>query len=145
MRVQVSSQPFDPLSVVATYVASQPNLTGRYGASTIFIGTMRDFNDGTAVDAMTLEHYPAMTEKQLARIAQAAADRWSLTDVLVVHRYGELRPGDPIVLVAVWAARRAEAFAGCRHIIDELKTRAPFWKRERTADGDRWVEPETGR
>lgn len=111
----------------------------------MFVGTMRDFNDGTAVSAMTLEHYPAMTGKQLTRIAQTAADRWSLAGVLLVHRYGDLTPGDPIVLVAVWAARRAEAFAGCRYIIDELKTRAPFWKRERTAEGDRWVEPEPGR
>lgn len=142
MRIRLSGEPFDPWAEVATYIESRPELTGQYGGSTVFVGTMRDFNNGTAVNAMTLEHYPAMTEKQLIRIAQTAVDRWSLTDVLVVHRYGELAPGDPIVLVAVWAARRAEAFAGCRYIIDELKTRAPFWKRERTPEGDRWVEPE---
>ena len=144
MRIRLTGEPFDPWTEVATYIESHPELKGQYGGSTVFVGTMRDFNDGTAVSAMTLEHYPAMTEKQLTRIAQTAADRWSLSDVLVVHRYGDLTPGDPIVLVAVWAARRAEAFAGCRYIIDELKTRAPFWKRERTPEGDRWVEPELG-
>lgn len=142
MRVQVISNPLDPWAEVAAHQQANSVLRGRYGASAVFVGTMRDFNQGAAVTAMTLEHYPAMTDKHLARIAQTAVERWSLMDVLLLHRYGDLQPGDPIVLVAVWAARRAEAFAACRYIIDELKTRAPFWKRERTAAGERWVEPE---
>lgn len=143
MRVAVIGQPLDPWTEVAAYQASHPELGGKYGGSAVFVGAMRDFNQGATVRAMTLEHYPAMTEKYLARIAQTAIERWSLVDALVLHRYGDLQPGDPIVLVAVWAARRAEAFAACRYIIDELKTRAPFWKRERTPTGERWVEPES--
>lgn len=142
MRIQVLHQSFNPWSEVAAYERAQSDLRGKYGASAVFVGTMRDFNQGATVAGMELEHYPAMTEKYLARIADTAVGRWSLADVLVLHRVGTLAPGDPIVLVAVWAARRAEAFAACRYIIDELKTRAPFWKRERTAAGDRWVEPE---
>lgn len=143
MRVAIIGQPFDPWTEVAAYQAAHPELSGKYGGSTVFVGALRDFNQGAAVRAMTLEHYPAMTEKYLARITQTASERWSLVDALVLHRYGDLQPGDPIVLVAVWAARRAEAFAACRYIIDELKTRAPFWKRERTPTGERWVEPES--
>ncbi|MFP5350824.1 MAG: molybdenum cofactor biosynthesis protein MoaE [Gammaproteobacteria bacterium] len=142
MRAQVIGHPLDPWTEVAAYQAAHPALSGKYGGSAVFVGAMRDFNQGATVRAMTLEHYPAMTEKYLVRIAQTAIERWSLVDALVLHRYGDMQPGDPIVLVAVWAARRAEAFAACRYIIDELKTRAPFWKRERTPAGERWVEPE---
>jgi len=142
MHVAVIAHPLDPWTEVAAYQAAHPELNGKYGGSAVFVGAMRDFNQGATVRAMTLEHYPAMTEKYLARITQTAIERWSLADALVLHRYGDLQPGDPIVLVAVWAARRAEAFAACRYIIDELKTRAPFWKRERTPTGERWVEPE---
>jgi molybdopterin synthase catalytic subunit len=88
---------------------------------------------------MSLEHYPAMTERELQAIGGEAARRWALEDWLVVHRVGALQPGDPIVLVAAWSGHRAEAFAACRYIIEALKTRAPFWKQEQTATGARWV------
>jgi molybdopterin synthase catalytic subunit len=92
---------------------------------------------------MVLEHYPGMTERHLERIAASAVERWRLDEVLVVHRVGEIRPGDAIVLVAVWSAHRAHAFESCRHIMEDLKSNAPFWKKERTADGSRWVAGNT--
>jgi molybdopterin synthase catalytic subunit len=108
----------------------------------VFVGTLRDFNQGDAVQAMTLEHYAPMTQKHLERLAEEALARWPIEDVLVIHRYGELRPNDPIVCVAVWAAHRDSALDACRYLIDELKTRAPFWKQELTPQGRRWVAPE---
>ena len=110
------------------------------GAVVSFIGTMRDLNEGTAVSAMTLEHYPGMTEAALNRIVVEARQRWQLGQVVVIHRIGELTPGDNIVLVAVSSSHRGEAFDACEFIIDYLKTRAPFWKKEVTADGERWVD-----
>ena len=110
------------------------------GAVASFVGIVRDANDGTRVSAMTLEHYPGMTEKALESICAEAHARWDLTDTLVIHRVGPLRPGDRIVLVGVASAHRGDAFAACEFIIDFLKTRAPFWKREDTPDGSRWVE-----
>jgi len=112
----------------------------RVGAIACFIGVVRDLNDGDAVAAMTLEHYPGMTEKALEAIVAHAHERWDLYDVLVVHRVGELRPTDPIVLVAVSSAHRGEAFAACEFVMDYLKTEAPFWKKETTPAGSRWVE-----
>jgi molybdopterin synthase catalytic subunit len=91
---------------------------------------------------MTLEHYPGMTEGYLEKIRTEAMSRWNIVDALVIHRYGPLAPNDPIVLVAVWSSHRDDAFAACRYLIDELKTRAPFWKQEQTAGGERWVKPE---
>lgn len=143
MRVAVIGQPLDPWAEVAAYQAAHPALNGKYGGSAVFVGAMRDFNQGATVSAMTLEHYPAMTEKYLTRITQTASERWSLVDALVLHRCGDLQPGDPIVLVAVWAARRAEAFAACRYIIDEVKHRVPIWKKEHYVNGDSgWVNCE---
>ncbi len=111
------------------------------GGVVSFVGLMRDMNDGDRVRAMTLEHYPGMTEKALEQIVAEAGRRWDLLAVRVVHRVGEVHPQDPIVLVAVASAHRGEAFRGCEFIIDYLKTRAPFWKREQTTDGRvRWVE-----
>jgi len=104
---------------------------------------MRQLNQGDAVRAMTLEHYPGMTEKYLEKVSNEAGERWSILDSLVVHRVGNLLPDDPIVVVAVWSAHRADAFDACRFIIDELKTRAPFWKQETTINGRRWVEKNT--
>lgn len=141
MRVEVTERRLDPWAEIATYQASRPELSGKYGATATFVGTLRDFNQGTDVQRMWLEHYPGMTQKHLRRIAETAANHWQVMDVLVIHRYGEMKPGDPIVLVAVWSAHRDQAFAACRYIIDELKTRAPFWKREQTSAGERWVEP----
>ena len=110
------------------------------GALASFVGLVRDANDGAAVSGMTLEHYPGMTEKALEDICGEAHSRWDLIDTLVIHRVGALRPGDRIVLVGVSSAHRGEAFAACEFIIDYLKTRAPFWKREDTPEGARWVE-----
>jgi molybdopterin synthase catalytic subunit len=110
------------------------------GAVAAFVGTVRDVNADVSVAAMTLEHYPGMTEKALASIINDAKARWAIADALVIHRVGALRPADQIVLVGVTSAHRGDAFAACEFIIDYLKTRAPFWKKEETADGARWVE-----
>ena len=142
MKIKVTAELLDPWQEVSRYQSEQTGLRGKFGATSVFVGTMRDFNQGTTVQTMTLEHYAPMTEKYLERVAREALARWPLEDVLVIHRYGELRPGEPIVLVAVWAAHRDSAFSACRYVIDELKTRAPFWKKEQTEKGARWVEGE---
>lgn len=141
MTVFVRPEPFDPWGEIVAHEARTPALSGKFGATAAFIGTLRDFNDGQPVSHMMLEHYPGMTTKQLERICEEARARWDILDCLVIHRYGELGPSQPIVLVAVWSAHRAEAFDACRYIIDWLKTRAPFWKRELTGEGPRWVQP----
>ena len=110
------------------------------GAIASFIGTVREVNDAATVTGLTLEHYPGMTEKALEDICAQARSRWDLIDTLVIHRIGALEPGDRIVLVGVSSAHRGEAFAACEFIMDYLKTRAPFWKREETPQGARWVE-----
>lgn len=143
MTIELRCASFKPLVELGRYQVSQGELQGRYGATAIFVGTMRDFNDGEPVRGMTLEHYPGMTERHLQRIVETATQKWSLLDALVIHRVGELRPNDPIVLVAVWSAHRAAAFAACRFIMEELKSKAPFWKREDAATGTRWVEHNT--
>jgi molybdopterin synthase catalytic subunit len=112
----------------------------RVGAVVTFIGTVRDMNDGSQVKGMTLEHYPGMTEKALEEIINQAKNRWNIFRTLVIHRVGPLLPEDQIVLVAVTSAHRGEAFAACEFIMDYLKTAAPFWKKEDTAEGARWVD-----
>lgn len=110
------------------------------GAVASFIGLVRDLNDGSAVATMTLEHYPGMTEKAIEGIVAQAKGRWEVLDCTVIHRFGELKPADQIVLVAVASGHRGDAFAACEFIMDYLKTRAPFWKKEQTPQGARWVE-----
>ena len=110
------------------------------GGLASFVGLVRDANDGHAIRGMTLEHYPGMTEKALEDICAQAGSRWDLIDVVVIHRVGKLAPGDRIVLVGVASAHRGEAFAACEFIMDFLKTRAPFWKKEDTPQGGRWVD-----
>jgi molybdopterin synthase catalytic subunit len=112
----------------------------RVGAVVAFVGTVRDLNDGAQVAAMELEHYPGMTEKALEDITEQARARWPLFGTLVIHRVGPLLPLDQIVLVAVTAAHRGDAFAACEFIMDYLKTDAPFWKKEDTPEGARWVD-----
>jgi molybdopterin synthase catalytic subunit len=112
----------------------------RIGALASFVGLVRDINDGSHVSEMTLEHYPGMTEKALEEIVTEAKSRWDIYGALVIHRVGPLQPCDQIVLVAVTSAHRGEAFAACEFIMDYLKTRAPFWKREATPEGARWVD-----
>ena len=119
------------------------SLSGRCGAAAIFVGTMRDFNEGENVQGMFLEHYPGMTETQLQQICESAAERWTLLDTLVLHRVGEISVGDAIVLVCVRAAHRGDAFDACRAIMEELKHHAPFWKKETLVATERWVEKNT--
>ena len=134
--IHVQNEPFDPLAPQGELWNGYPQV----GAVVSFIGLMRDMNQGEQVLRMTLEHYPGMTEKALAAIVDEAAQRWELQGVTLVHRVGELAPEDPIVLVAVASAHRGQAFQACEFIIDYLKTRAPFWKKETTEAGERWVE-----
>jgi molybdopterin synthase catalytic subunit len=136
MTVRVQTADFDVGRELAALRAGD----ARVGAIATFIGTVRDVNDAADVSTMTLEHYPGMTEAALADIVDEAKRRFDVYDALVIHRVGELRPTDQIVLVAVTSAHRGEAFDACRFVIDYLKTRAPFWKKERTPSGDRWVE-----
>ncbi len=142
MAVNICAGPFEPLAALKDHQDRlQP---GSFGATATFVGTMRDFNEGDDVQAMTLEHYPGMTESQLQLIIDDASNQWPLQDVLLVHRVGDIRPGDPIVLVACWSAHRAAAFDACRFLMEALKSRAPFWKRETLANqSSRWVEKNT--
>jgi molybdopterin synthase catalytic subunit len=136
MSVRVQTADFDVAQEIAALRAGDTGV----GAVASFIGTVRDMNDSTRIDGMTLEHYPGMTEAALAEIVAEARGRFDIRDALVIHRVGALAPGDQIVLVAVTSAHRGMAFDACRYVMDLLKTRAPFWKRERTPSGDRWVE-----
>jgi molybdopterin synthase catalytic subunit len=136
MPVRVQTEDFD----IAREIQRLRGGGARVGAIASFIGLVRDVNEATAVRTLTLEHYPEMTEKALSQIVDDAKSRWKIHDALVVHRVGELKPGDQIVLVAVTGAHRGEAFAACEFIMDYLKTRAPFWKKEHTPEGERWVE-----
>lgn len=143
MAVIICEAAFDPWQAVQNHQNSQL-ADGQYGATATFVGTMRDFNEGDNVCAMTLEHYPGMTEAQLEQIIDEAKNSWPLQDALVVHRVGEILPGEPIVLVACWSAHRAAAFDACRFLMEALKSRAPFWKKETLTDNSqRWVEKNT--
>ena len=143
MKVEIHSATFHPWDQVASFQREMFTTKGTYGATAVFVGTMRDFNDGDRVTSMTLEHYPGMTEKHLEDIGAQAARRWDILDCLIVHRTGEIHPEDPIVLVAVWAAHRAEAYEANRFIMEDLKAKAPFWKKETLEEGSRWVEKNT--
>lgn len=143
MSVSVRDVPFEPYAELAAYERQRFPRPGQFGASASFVGSMRDLNEGDAVSRMTLEHYPGMTERHLEAICTEATARWGLLDTLIIHRVGLVLPGDPIVLVAAWSAHRAEAFTACRHIMEDLKSRAPFWKKETTAQGERWVARNT--
>lgn len=143
MRVTVTDQPFDPWAEVQAREKARPADRAQAGAAAVFVGAMRDFNAGDSVRGMFLEHYPGMTERYLEKISAEAAAKWELLDTLIVHRVGELHPADPIVLVAVWSAHRKAAFEASRWLMEELKSRAPFWKKEQLEDGSRWVEHNT--
>lgn len=134
--VRVQSEAFDVGAEITAVTAGN----GAIGAVATFLGLVRDVNEGDAVSGMTLEHYPGMTEKAIAEIVEQARSRWNVIASRVVHRVGELHPTDPIVLVIVASGHRGDAFAACEFIMDFLKTRAPFWKKENTADGTRWVD-----
>jgi len=136
MAVRVQAEDFDAGVEMARLRAADPGV----GAVATFVGVVRDLNDDASVSALTLEHYPGMTEKALEAIVAEARERFDIRDALVVHRVGTLRPTDQIVLVVVTSAHRGDAFDACRFLMDYLKTRAPFWKKEQTPDGARWVE-----
>lgn len=136
MPIKIQESDFDIGAEIAALRKGDP----RVGAVVSFLGTVRDMNDGSQVKAMTLEHYPGMTEKSLQEILDQAKARWDIFQTLVIHRVGPLLPEDQIVLVVVTSAHRGEAFAACEFIMDFLKTAAPFWKKEDTSDGARWVD-----
>lgn len=136
MAITVQTACFDPGNMLNRLHAQHLGV----GAVVGFTGYVRDFNDGQEVAGMLLEHYPGMTEKALQTIVDEAQVRWPLLSVEVLHRVGRLEPGEPIVFVGVSCAHRAEAFSACQFIMDYLKTRAPFWKKEDSADGPRWVD-----
>ena len=139
MAVEIHTQAFDPWLAMQRY-QQEKIAKGKHGACASFIGSMRDFNEGESVNSMTLEHYPGMTEKYLEKICDDAKQRWDVLDCLIIHRVGEMHPNDPIVLTVVWSAHRAEAFDACRYLMEELKSRAPFWKKETLSQGERWVD-----
>lgn len=142
MRVEVIESTFDPYGEVAKHQESLS--AGSFGATAVFVGTMRDFNEGVAVASMVLEHYPAMTERHLTELAQSVSETNNLVDLLMLHRVGEIHPGEPIVLVATWSEHRAAALQACEVMVEDLKSRAPFWKKETLTEGEsRWVEHNT--
>jgi molybdopterin synthase catalytic subunit len=136
VAVRIQPEDFDAGAEIAALRQGNPAV----GAIASFIGLVRDANEGERVSSMTLEHYPGMTEKALEKIVDDAKSRWDIIDVVVVHRVGTLRPCDQIVLVIVSGAHRGEAFAACEFVMDYLKTQAPFWKKEQTPAGSRWVD-----
>jgi molybdopterin synthase catalytic subunit len=136
MGVRVQATAFDP----GAEVNAMHDANVGVGAVVSFVGYVRDFNDGREVVGMFLEHYPGMTEKALGKIADEAQQRWPLLKIEVLHRIGALEPGEPIVFVGVASAHRQAAFEACDFVMDYLKTRAPFWKKESTSEGPRWVE-----
>lgn len=136
MAVRVQQEDFDVGAEIAAFRRADPGI----GAIASFIGLVRDVNEGDAIAGLSLEHYPGMTEKALAGIIEEAKQRWDIIDALVIHRVGALKPLDQIVLVVVSGAHRGASFDACEFIMDYLKTRAPFWKKEQTTQGARWVE-----
>ena len=144
-KVALFEGAFEPYKELTAYQAylEQQHGAGQYGATTSFVGTMRDFNEGDDVSAMFLEHYAGMTEKALEKICEQAMADYPILDCLILHRVGEIKPNDSIVLVAAWSAHRGAAFDAARMLIETLKTDAPFWKKETLKDGARWVEKNT--
>jgi molybdopterin synthase catalytic subunit len=136
MKILVQREDFDCGAEIENVARGNPKV----GAVASFVGLVRDVNDDATVRTMTLEHYPGMTEREIGKIVEEARGRWDVIDCTVIHRYGELKPNDRIVLVAVASGHRGDAFAACEFLMDYLKTRAPFWKKEKTAEGGRWVE-----
>ncbi|MEO1924395.1 MAG: molybdenum cofactor biosynthesis protein MoaE, partial [Gammaproteobacteria bacterium] len=125
------------------YYLDELDIDGQYGATASFVGTMRDFNEDKNITSLTLEYYPGMTEKHLETIVNGAIEKWNLLDVLILHRVGKIKIAEDIVLVATWSAHRKDAFESCRVIMEQLKSGAPFWKKEETTTGVKWVEKNT--
>ena len=139
MSVRVQTEDFDVSQEMLVLRQKNPKV----GAVASFVGVVRDLNDGDEVSALTLEHYPGMTERSLEEIVSEAKSRWNIYDALIIHRVGTLLPLDQIVLVLVTSAHRGESFKACEFLMDYLKTRAPFWKKEQTSSGVRWVDART--
>lgn len=135
--ISVQEEAFDPAACLAAFEGACGHDSG---AVVSFTGRVRDVTDGQGVAALTLDHYPGMTEKQIEEIANQATTRWDLQNITIIHRFGTMTPGEAIVFIAVSAAHRGDAFSACEFLIDWVKTKAPFWKREDTPDGSRWVE-----
>jgi molybdopterin synthase catalytic subunit len=142
MAVEIIKHTFDPWQAIAKHQKAA-NLSQQFGATATFVGTMRDFNDDANVSAMTLEHYPAMTVHYLDKLIEEAKINWPLLDVLIIHRVGDITPSETIMLIACWSAHRRASLDACNWLIEELKHRAPFWKKETRPDGERWVEKNT--
>lgn len=143
VRIKLVDRLFDPLDEIRATEAELAARRSKIGAASFFVGSMRDFNEGDRVQSMFLEHYPGMTESRLEEIADSAKTKWSLDWVLITHRVGQIHPAEPIVLVATWSGHRAQAFDSCRAIMEQLKSTAPFWKKESLNDGTRWVKNNT--
>ena len=143
MRTSIRPDPFDPWEELTRYQNDADRPIKGFGATAVFVGTMRDFNENQKVQEMTLEYYPGMTENHLRSICDAACEKWDVIDGLLIHRVGVVRPSDPIVLVAVWSAHRKQAYEANRFIMEDLKSKAPFWKKEKSEAGERWVEKNT--
>jgi len=141
VKIEIRNVTFDPYREIALY--QQTLAGGQYGATACFIGSMRDYNEGKQVHGMLLEYYPGMTEKHISRICEHATARWSLLDCLVIHRAGQININEAIVVIAVWAGHRGDALDACKFIIEDLKSKAPFWKKEQLDDGAQWVEKNT--
>jgi molybdopterin synthase catalytic subunit len=140
MEIKIITSDFNPWQELQHYQQTRSDLTGKFGATSVFVGTMRDFNEGDSVQGMTLDYYPGMTEKQLGLIIEETMQQWAVLDVLVMHRVGDILPNQPIVLVAVWTSHRGDAFDACRYLMEALKSKAPFWKKELLeSKTSRWV------
>lgn len=142
--IKIKTEALEPWTEISAFQTNNFKGHTNFGATATFVGTMRDLNEGDEVLEMTLEHYPAMTEKQLQGIIDEAKEKWPLLHILLMHRVGKILPADPIVLVAVWSAHRAAAFDACRFLMEALKHKAPFWKKENLSSGEsRWVAKNT--
>ncbi len=140
MKIKILDEKFDPWQEIVEFKRNELQNNSSIGASSIFLGTVRDFNDDEKVESLFLEHYPDMTEKYLTKIVDDAIKKHKIFDGLVIHRVGELRPTDPIVVVATWSEHRENAFDATREIMESLKSEAPLWKKETNAKGFRWLQ-----
>ncbi len=141
MHIEIINEEFDPWQRLVDYKRSQLSEKNNIGACSVFLGTMRDINSGNIIKSMELQHYPDMTEKYLEKIVESATSKFKIIDSIILHRVGLVNPSDPIVLVASWSEHREDAFEATRQIMEALKSEAPFWKKESTDKGFRWVEP----
>ena len=142
MYIEIINEEFDPWQKLVEYKRAQLKDKNNIGACSVFLGTMRDINSGDEIKSMELQHYPDMTESYLKKIIENATKKFKIIDSIVLHRVGLGSPSDPIVLVATWSEHRQDAFDATREIMESLKSEAPFWKKESTDKGFRWVEPE---